>query len=103
MLQILVVEFGGEVFKLSPLSPSQHIACIFIGSLSILFNIVYKTLIPESCINKIAFFHNVERKSYDVDKLLRKVFNATVPNMKGFRKSVAKVRSRKGSAMLYEV
>ena len=58
-LQIFIVNYGGEVFKLAPLSMEQHIICVLIGSLSLLFNIFYKTVLPESCINKISFFHYV--------------------------------------------
>lgn len=46
VLQVLVVQFGGEVFKLAPLTPGQHAVCILIGSSSLLFNIIYKTLLP---------------------------------------------------------
>ena len=46
VLQILVVQFGSDVFKLTPLSPGQHAACILIGSTSLLFNILYKSFVP---------------------------------------------------------
>lgn len=88
---------------MQPLTVSQHLVCIFIGSLSLLFNIISKTLLPESCLNQIKFFNYSEKKKYDVDRVLRRIFKATVPDMKGLRKSVANVKSRKGSAMLYEV
>jgi hypothetical protein len=60
-------------------------------------------MIPEEWINQVRFFNYVERKKYDVDHVLRKIFKATVPEMKSFRKSIVNTRSRKGSFMLYEV
>ena len=104
VLQVLVVQLGGEVFKLTPLSVQQHIVCMLIGSLSLLFNIIYKTVIPEDWMNSISAFHSEERKPYDVDHILRKIFKATVPDMRSLRKSVAVVKnSRKNSAMLYDL
>jgi len=44
IVQILLVEYGGEAVKCSPLSVSQHLLCIFIGSFSLLVSFIVKLL-----------------------------------------------------------
>jgi hypothetical protein len=33
LCQVLIVEFGGRAFKLSPLTGKEHLVCLMIGSL----------------------------------------------------------------------
>jgi len=47
------VQFGGRALKLVPLNYYQHLVCILIGSLSIVWGIIIKTLIPESILNSV--------------------------------------------------
>lgn len=51
--QLLIVEFGGRALKLVPLTMNQHLVCIMIGALSIIWGIVIKTIIPEGVLNSV--------------------------------------------------
>ncbi len=51
--QLFIVQFGGKALKLVPLTMQQHIVCILIGSLSIIWGIIIKTLIPEGILNSV--------------------------------------------------
>lgn len=51
--QLFIVQFGGRALKLVPLSMNHHIACILIGSLSLVWGFIIKTVIPEGCLNSI--------------------------------------------------
>lgn len=51
--QLFIVEFGGKALKLVPLTMQQHLVCILIGALSIVWGIIIKTLIPEGVLNSI--------------------------------------------------
>ena len=53
LCQIFIVQFGGRALKLVPLSFGQHLVCIIIGSLSIVWGILIKTVIPESILNSV--------------------------------------------------
>jgi len=51
--QVFIVQFGGKALKLVPLSMGQHLVCILIGSLSIIWALIIKTIIPDSFLNSI--------------------------------------------------
>lgn len=51
--QLFIVEFGGRALKLVSLTMQQHLVCILIGALSIVWGIIIKTLIPEGVLNSI--------------------------------------------------
>ena len=53
LCQLFIVQFGGRALKLVPLSMNHHIACILIGSLSLVWGFIIKTVIPEGCLNSI--------------------------------------------------
>jgi hypothetical protein len=52
--QLFIVEFGGKALKLVPLSMNQHLMCIAIGALSLVWAVLIKTIIPEGCLNSIS-------------------------------------------------
>jgi hypothetical protein len=51
--QLFIVEFGGRAMKLVPLTMYQHLICICIGSLSLVWGVLIKTVIPEGILNSI--------------------------------------------------
>jgi Ca2+ transporting ATPase len=75
VLQLFIVQMGGKVFHLSPLSIEQHLICIAIGSLSIVNGVFVKTMIPESWLNRNKLFHIDEERErpYDVDRYINKI------------------------------
>ena len=44
--QLFIVQYGGRALKLVPLSFNQHIVCILIGALSLVWGVIIKTVIP---------------------------------------------------------
>lgn len=44
IVQILLVQYGGEAIKCSPLTVQQHLICIVIGSISLLVSFIVKLL-----------------------------------------------------------
>lgn len=54
--QLFIVQYGGRALKLVPLTMNQHLVCIGIGFLSIIWGILIKTIIPESFLNSIHLF-----------------------------------------------
>lgn len=44
IVQILLVEYGGEAVKCSPLTVHQHLVSVFIGSFSLLVSFIVKLL-----------------------------------------------------------
>ena len=51
--QLFIVQFGGRALKLVPLSFNQHLVSIIIGSMSLVWGVIIKTVIPEGCLNSI--------------------------------------------------
>lgn len=51
--QLFIVQFGGMALKLVPLSLNQHLVCIVIGALSLVWGVFIKTFVPDSCLNSI--------------------------------------------------
>ena len=44
VVQIILIEFGGEIAKCTPLTVSQHLVCIAIGFLSLVFGYLAKRI-----------------------------------------------------------
>ena len=44
IVQIALVQYGGEAVRCTPLTTSQHLVCIFIGSFSLLVSFIVKLL-----------------------------------------------------------
>ena len=51
VLQIFIVEYGGETFHLVPLPTHDHIKCIVIGFTCVVWNGIVKLFIPEAVLN----------------------------------------------------
>lgn len=54
ILQLFIVEYGGETFQLVPLTLSQHLHCIMIGISGVIWNAIVKVLIPDSFMNNFS-------------------------------------------------
>lgn len=52
--QLFIVQFGGKALKLVPLSLEQHLVCIIIGIFSLVWGVIIKTMVPESCLNSVS-------------------------------------------------
>ncbi len=71
--QLFIVQFGGRALKLVPLTMYQHLVCILIGSLSIVWGIIIKTLIPEGVLNSIHLLREERgEENYNVDSVLER-------------------------------
>ncbi len=53
LCQLFIVQFGGRALKLVPLSFNHHLVSILIGSLSLVWGFIIKTVVPEGCLNSI--------------------------------------------------
>lgn len=53
VVQIVLVQYGGQPTRTSPLSWEQHVMCIVIGMFSIVQGFIVKALIPVSWFNKL--------------------------------------------------
>ena len=73
--QLFIVEFGGKVLRLVPLSMDQHLICIAIGALCLVSGVFVKKCIPEYLFNSFSLFSETERQEiYDVDSELQKIW-----------------------------
>jgi hypothetical protein len=71
LCQLFIVQFGGKALKLVPLSMSQHLVCIIIGALSLVWAVIVKTMIPDSFLNSIQLLREERvEEFYNVDSAL---------------------------------
>ena len=74
--QLLIVQIGGRALKLVPLSMNQHLTCIFIGSMSLVWGFVIKTVIPEGILNSFQLLREERvEQNYNVDSGLERFIN----------------------------
>jgi len=55
--QFFIVAYGGRALMLVPLTFSQHLMCIIIGSTSLLSGFAVKKIIPEGCFSCVPLFN----------------------------------------------
>ena len=84
--QTFIVEFGGKAVQLVPLSASQHLVCILIGSLSLVNGVFIKKCIPEGVFNSIPLLTETDRMEiYDVDSELNKILKQPASHRRSSR------------------
>lgn len=69
IVQIFLVEFGGGFIKVSPLSWSQHLICLAVGSFSIVTGVLIK-LLPDALFNKIKLLKEEVMEIKQLDRSL---------------------------------
>lgn len=55
--QFFIVAFGGRALMLVPLTFSQHLMCIIIGSTALLSGFIVKKVIPDGCFACVPLFN----------------------------------------------
>lgn len=70
--QIFIVEVGSSFTETSPLSITQHLICILLGSGSLLVGWLFK-LIPEEVFSKIKFFKDTEVNAKTMERVTTKL------------------------------
>ena len=71
--QLFIIQFGGKALKLVPLTMQQHLVCILIGSLSIVWGVIIKTIIPEGILNSVHLLREERgEENYNVDSVLER-------------------------------
>lgn len=74
--QLIIVQVGGRALKLVPLTMNQHLTCICIGSLSLIWGFLIKTVIPEGILNSIQLLREERgEENYNVDSGLERFIN----------------------------
>ena len=85
--QIFIVQFGGRALKLVPLSFDQHLICVLIGSMSIVWGVIIKTLIPESVLNSIHLLKEERgEETYNVDSGLERFIHQPATERRSSKK-----------------
>lgn len=69
IVQIAIVQFGGEFIRTSPLTWEQHLICMGIGAFSLL-NGLFVKILPESLFKKIKLLKEEEMAVAQLDRSL---------------------------------
>ncbi len=85
--QLLIIQFGGKALKLVPLSSGQHLVCIVIGSMSLVWGFIIKTFIPEGVLNSINLLREERGEdSYNVDSGLERFIHQPATERRSSKK-----------------
>jgi len=76
--QYFIVSYGGVMMRCVPLTLKQHLFCVIIGAISIIWHVIFKMAVPSSLFHR---FHvnekemSEEESAHSLNAILRKSFH----------------------------
>jgi hypothetical protein len=90
VVQIGLIQVGGKAFHLAPLTAQQLVITILLGMTQMVWQAIYKNVIPESCLNSLAPFHiEPQPEDFDVDSKIIKLLKRPSTYLRGSHKKIA--------------
>ena len=72
LLELVIVEIGGQVMSMVPLTMNQHIVCIIIGATMVVWGSLVKVIVPDSLFENFELFTEHDKvQPYHADNLFR--------------------------------